>query len=94
MKLPKAEQKHEKWQVAVSCLFMAAEGRGPVMFARIGVLQALHRNVERVFNRDRNHHSFSAVGAQPRRAPKVRQAISTGYPSLDGGGGLRNRISP
>src|ERR1700722_7132462 len=49
MKLPKAEQKHEKWQTAINCLIMAAEGRGPVMHARIGVLQALHRNVERVF---------------------------------------------
>jgi hypothetical protein len=48
MKLPKAEQKHEKWQTAVE-MFMAAEGRGPLMPARIGVLQALNRNVERVF---------------------------------------------
>jgi hypothetical protein len=49
MKLPKAEQKHEKWQTAVEMLIMAAEGRGPLMHARIGVLQALNRNVERVF---------------------------------------------
>jgi hypothetical protein len=49
MKLPKAEQKHEKWQTAVEVLIMAAEGRGPLMHARIGVLQALNRNVERVF---------------------------------------------
>jgi hypothetical protein len=32
---------------------MAAEGRGPIMHARIGVLRALHWNVERVFNSDR-----------------------------------------
>jgi hypothetical protein len=49
MKLPKAEQKHEKWETAISCLIMAAEGRGPMMHARIGVLRALNRNVERVF---------------------------------------------
>jgi hypothetical protein len=49
MKLPKTEQKHEKWPTAISCLTMAAEGRGPLMHARIGVLQALNRNVERVF---------------------------------------------
>jgi hypothetical protein len=49
MKLPKAEQKHEKWETAISCLILAAEGRGPLMHARIGVLQALHQNVERVF---------------------------------------------
>ncbi len=38
-----------KWQVAIECLIMAAEGRGPSMHARIGVMQALNRNVERVF---------------------------------------------
>ena len=30
MKLPKAEQKHEKWQTAVEVLIIAAEGRGPL----------------------------------------------------------------
>jgi hypothetical protein len=56
MKLPKAEQKHEKWQTAVHVLIMAAEGHGPLMHARIGVLQALHRNVERVFTDRKDHH--------------------------------------
>jgi hypothetical protein len=49
MALPKAEQKHDMWQTAIEVLIMAAEGRGPVMHARIGVMQALNRNVERVF---------------------------------------------
>jgi hypothetical protein len=30
-KLPKAEQKNEKWQIAIECLIMAAEGCGPTM---------------------------------------------------------------
>jgi hypothetical protein len=29
---------------------------GPTMFARIGVMPALNRNVERVFNPDRKDH--------------------------------------
>jgi hypothetical protein len=33
---------------------MAAEGRGPTMHARIGVMQALNRNVERVFKTGEN----------------------------------------
>ena len=53
MKLSKAEQKLEEWQTATEVLMMAAEGRGPLMHARIGVLRALHRDVERVFNSDR-----------------------------------------
>jgi hypothetical protein len=53
LKLPTAEQKLEEWQTATEVLILAAEGRGPLMHARIGVLRALHRNVERVFNPDR-----------------------------------------
>jgi hypothetical protein len=56
MKLPKAEQKHEKWQVAIEVLIMAAEGRGPLMHARIGVLRALNRNIERVFTDRKDPH--------------------------------------
>jgi hypothetical protein len=53
MKLPKAVQKIEEWQTATQALLLVAEQNGPTMFARIGVMQALHRNVERVFNPDR-----------------------------------------
>jgi hypothetical protein len=53
MKLPKAEQNLEAWQTAVEALIMAAENRGPLMHARIGLLRALNRNVERVFNQSR-----------------------------------------
>jgi hypothetical protein len=49
MRLPKAEQ-NLKWRTATEALILAAEGRGPVMHARIGVLRALHRNVDRLFN--------------------------------------------
>ena len=53
MKLPKAEQGAREWQTAVRCLIGAAEGRDFMMHARIGMLKALNRNVERVFNPDR-----------------------------------------
>jgi hypothetical protein len=39
-------------------LIMAAEGRGPVMHARIDVLRALNRHVERLFNPDRKEHHW------------------------------------
>jgi hypothetical protein len=51
--LAKAEQQLDEWQVAIEALMMAAEGRGPLMHARIGMLRALNRHVERVFNPDR-----------------------------------------
>jgi hypothetical protein len=58
-KLPKAEQETPEWQAATEALIMAAEGRGPLMHARIGVLRALNRNVERTFNSD----SKTPIGA-------------------------------
>jgi hypothetical protein len=53
MKLPKAEQNLVEWQTAIGCLIGAAEGRDFLMHAHIGVLRALNRHVERVFNPDR-----------------------------------------
>ena len=55
MKLPKAEQNLEAWQTAVEALIMAAEDRGPLMHARIGMLRALNRNVERNQSRKDTH---------------------------------------
>jgi hypothetical protein len=53
MKLPKAEQNAVEWQAATEALIMAAEGRGPLLHARVGMLRAMNHGVERVFNPDR-----------------------------------------
>jgi hypothetical protein len=52
-KLPKAEHDAPEWQAAMQALLLVAEHEGPTMFARIGVMRALNRHVERVFNSDR-----------------------------------------
>ena len=52
-KLPKAEHEAAEWQAAMEALILAATLGGPTMFARIGVMRALNRHVERVFNTDR-----------------------------------------
>jgi hypothetical protein len=52
-KLPKAEQQIDEWQAAVEALLLVVEHNGPTMMARIGVMRALNRHVERVFNPDR-----------------------------------------
>jgi hypothetical protein len=49
-KLPKAEQDLDEWQAAVEALLLVVELEGPTMMARIGVMRALNRHVERVFN--------------------------------------------
>jgi hypothetical protein len=54
LKLPKAEQDLDEWQTAVETMILVATLGGPTMFARIGVMRALNRNVERGFNPDRN----------------------------------------
>jgi hypothetical protein len=48
--LPKAEHDAEEWQAAMQALLLAAEHDGPTMFARIGVMRALNRHVQRVFD--------------------------------------------
>jgi hypothetical protein len=58
LKLPKAEQHLEEWQTATEALIMAAEDRGPLMHARVGMLRVLNRHVERVFNPDRKDHHW------------------------------------
>jgi hypothetical protein len=49
----KAEHDADEWQAAMEALLLVAEHDGPVMFARIGVMKALNRHVERVFNPSR-----------------------------------------
>jgi len=55
-KLPKAEHSAPEWQAAMDALILVAETSGPTMLARIGVMRALNRHVERVFNPDRKDH--------------------------------------
>ncbi|HTE94342.1 MAG TPA: hypothetical protein VK678_12635, partial [Bradyrhizobium sp.] len=50
---PKAEQDLEEWQAAVEALLLVVELNGPTMMARIGLLRALNRNVQREFDTSR-----------------------------------------
>jgi hypothetical protein len=85
MKLPKAEQGLAECQIAIACLIGAAEGRDFMMHARIGMLRALNRHVERVFNTDRkdpiggggswrgiDRAELSAANAQPQMRDSAR----------------------
>jgi hypothetical protein len=57
-KLPKSEHDAEEWQAAMGALLLGAEHDGPTMFARIGVMRALNRHVERGFNSSRKDHHW------------------------------------
>jgi hypothetical protein len=56
MVLPGKTRQSDEWQAAIEALLMAAEDRGPLMHARIGVLRALNRNIERTLTDRKDSH--------------------------------------
>jgi hypothetical protein len=56
--LQKAEHEAAEWQAAMEALILVAETNGPTMFARIGIMQALNRHIERVFDPTRKEHHW------------------------------------
>jgi hypothetical protein len=50
--LPKREAALPEWQAAIEALMLVSRG-APTMFAQIGVMLALNRHVQRVFNPER-----------------------------------------
>ena len=57
--LPKKESDLPEWQAAIEALMLVADRGGPTMFARIGVMRALNRHVERVFDPSRKEKHWS-----------------------------------
>src|SRR4030088_2202104 len=57
-KLPEAVHGAEEWQAAMEALILVATLGGPTMFARIGVMRALNRNVEQTFDSTRKDHHW------------------------------------
>jgi hypothetical protein len=53
MKLSRADRDSPEWQAAGEALILAAEGRGPLMHARVGMLRAPNQNVECVLDSSR-----------------------------------------
>ena len=51
--LPQSEHDSPEWRLAIQMLIDAAEDRGPMLFAKMGMLRAANRNLERVFNPSR-----------------------------------------
>jgi hypothetical protein len=58
LELPPQAKRLPEWQAAAEALLMAAEDRGPLLHARVGMLRALNRRVERVLNPDRKEHHW------------------------------------
>ena len=60
-KLPEADHTAREWQAAMEALILVVTLGGPTMFARIGIVKALNRHVERVFNPNRKEHHWGSV---------------------------------
>jgi hypothetical protein len=54
--LPKSEHDSQEWRLAIQILIDAAEDRGPMLFAKMGLQRAMNRNVSRVLNASRTDH--------------------------------------
>jgi hypothetical protein len=52
-KLPKSEHEASEWQAAMEALILVATHGGPTMLPHIGMMRALNRHVERVFDPSR-----------------------------------------
>ena len=57
-RLRKAEHEATEWQAAMEALILVATLGGPTMFARIGIMRALNRNVVREFDSSRKDHHW------------------------------------
>ena len=49
-KLPQSERDCQEWRLAIQMLIDAAEDRGPMLFARMGIVRALEACAERTLN--------------------------------------------
>ena len=52
-KLSEIERDTPEWRMAIQMLIDAAEDRGPMLFAKMGIQRAVNRDVEREFNPSR-----------------------------------------
>jgi hypothetical protein len=59
--LPENESVLPEWQAAIEALMLVVELGGPTMFARIGVMRALNRNVVREFDSSRKEPHWESA---------------------------------
>ncbi|WFU13701.1 hypothetical protein [Bradyrhizobium sp. CB3481] len=51
--LPPPERERQEWRLAIQMLIDAAEDRGPMLFAWMGIVRALEANIEEVLDTER-----------------------------------------
>jgi hypothetical protein len=93
MKLPKPESDLPEWQTAIEVLMLVARS-GPTMMARIGVMKALNRHVERVFNPERKKcHEIPEQQSIRRAGSRATQINGRFFGAFAGSGFYRGQFS-
>ena len=62
--LPPTERERQEWRLAIQMLIDAAEDRGPMLFARMGIVRALEADTEGAHDTE----SQGSHRGKPRRA--------------------------
>jgi hypothetical protein len=65
--LPQSERDTPEWRLAVQMLIDAAEDRGPLLFAKMGMVRAINRMAGRAFNPNPKTGQPSRTGWTARR---------------------------
>jgi hypothetical protein len=68
-KLPELERDTPEWRMAIQMLIDAAEDRGPMLFAKIGLDRALNRQTGGVINPDPR---IASLESARRKLPSAR----------------------
>jgi hypothetical protein len=63
--LPQSERDRQEWRLAVQMLIDAAEDRGPMLFARMGIIRALEAGVESTSNPENQDLPTGRVEERP-----------------------------
>lgn len=63
--LPQSERDRQEWRLAVQMLIDAAEDRGPMLFARMGIIRALEAGVELTSNPENQDLPTGRVEERP-----------------------------
>jgi hypothetical protein len=79
METPKSEHGMKPVQAAAHCITEAAENNGPMIFARIGMMQAINRHHVKEFDTSRKpHHWGNENSGGTNDRPDLCQYLKTG----------------
>jgi hypothetical protein len=74
-KLPQPERDCQEWRLAVQMLVDAAEDRGPMLIARMGIVSALEAHVERALDPAREEAHQGKLKTEHDASAQARMVI-------------------